>query len=70
MLKPFLEELRKAAGYKQWYVAEVLGITQSEYSRVEKGYRKLQYSMAEKLAVLYDVDVHMLMERFYNEKKQ
>lgn len=62
MAKLILKMLREEHHYTQKYVASILHMSQSEYSRLENGQRKLQYSAAKILADLYGVDINMLME--------
>ena len=52
-----LRELRTDHGFKQKEVAEYLGLSQSLYSMIEHGKRRLKWlSLVEKLALLYNCD--------------
>lgn len=50
-----LKEARKAAGYTQQQVAEIMLMTQQQYSRFENGVFELNYGQIIKLCKLYDV---------------
>lgn len=50
-----LREARKAAGYTQQQVAEIMLMTQQQYSRFENGVFELNYGQIIKLCKLYDV---------------
>lgn len=56
MLKAKLQfkEIRKDKGYNQTYVSKVLGITQSAYSKKEKGLRAFSPQELIKLEVLFN----------------
>ena len=58
---PKLREMRMLFSYKQEYVAEVLGISQAEYSRLENGRRNARVEDFKKLAQIYKVSPTMLM---------
>jgi transcriptional regulator with XRE-family HTH domain len=58
---PKLREMRMLFSYKQEYVAEVLGISQAEYSRLENGRRNARVEDFKKLAEIYKVSPTMLM---------
>lgn len=58
---PKLREMRMLFSYKQEYVAEVLGISQAEYSRLENGRRNARVEDFKKLALIYKVSPSMLM---------
>lgn len=58
---PKLREMRMLFSYKQEYVAEVLGISQAEYSRLENGRRNARVEDFKKLAQIYKVSPSMLM---------
>ena len=57
-----LKESRKAAGYKQAQIAEILNMTQQQYSRFENGKFELNYSQIIKLCKLYDISADYLFE--------
>ncbi|MCM1437681.1 MAG: helix-turn-helix domain-containing protein [Roseburia sp.] len=50
-----LKEARKAAGYTQQQVAEIMLMTQQQYSRFENGIFELNYEQIIKLCKLYDI---------------
>lgn len=50
-----LREARKAAGYTQQQVAEIMLMTQQQYSRFENGVFELNYGQIIKLCKLYDI---------------
>ena len=50
-----LKESRKAAGYTQAGIAEIMNMTQQQYSRFENGIFELNYAQIKKLCTLYDI---------------
>ena len=52
-----LKQARKAAGYTQRQVAEIMLMTQQQYSRFENGVFELNYEQIIKLCKLYDISV-------------
>ncbi len=58
---PKLRELRLMYCYKQEYIADVLGISQPEYSRLENGLRTAKIDEFRKLAGIYKISPSMLM---------
>ena len=58
-----LKELRLKYGYTQEYVADSIGMTQSGYSRVERGETALCDDVICALASLYDVTADYILER-------
>lgn len=58
-----IRELREDHDWKQGYVAEKLGITQTNYSKYELGKVNIPVEMLMKLADLYDVSLDYLTER-------
>lgn len=50
-----LKEARKAAGFTQQQVAEIMLMTQQQYSRFENGVFELNYDQIIKLCKLYDI---------------
>lgn len=58
-----IRELREDRDWKQGYVAEKLGITQTNYSKYELGKVNIPVEMLMKLADLYDVSLDYLTER-------
>ena len=57
-----LKESRKAAGYTQRQVAEILHMTQQQYSRFENGIYELNYSQIITLCKLYDISADYLFD--------
>ncbi len=58
---PKLKQLRMLYSFKQEYIADQLGISQSEYSRLENGQRHVKIEDFKKLASLYRVTPSLLM---------
>lgn len=56
-----IKESRKAAGYTQAKVAELLGMTQQQYSRFENGVFELNYQQLQTICKLYDVSSDFLL---------
>ena len=50
-----LKEARKAAGYTQQQVADIMLMTQQQYSRFENGVFELNYGQIIKLCKLFDI---------------
>ncbi|MDE6075175.1 MAG: helix-turn-helix domain-containing protein [Clostridia bacterium] len=50
-----LKEARKAAGYTQQQVADLMLMTQQQYSRFENGVFELNYGQIIKLCKLFDI---------------
>lgn len=50
-----LKEARKNAGYTQKQVAEIMLMTQQQYSRFENGVFELNYGQIIKLCQLFDI---------------
>lgn len=50
-----LKEARKAAGYTQQQVADIMLMTQQQYSRFENGVFELNYAQIIKLCKLFDI---------------
>ena len=65
MVYPQIKNLRSLRDFKQEYVANFLGISQPEYSRLESGARLVKGYELERLAELYGIRVDQLMN---NEK--
>ena len=55
-----IKELRKERGLQQREVANLLGVTQSYYSMIELGQRKLSVENAKKIGEIYKVDWWLL----------
>ena len=56
-----LKESRKTAGYTQAKIAEILNMTQQQYSRFENGVFELNYAQIIKLCKLYDISADYLL---------
>lgn len=57
-----LKESRRAAGYSQSKVANILNMTQQQYSRFENGIFELNYSQIVTLCKLYDISADYLFD--------
>lgn len=58
---PNIRALRLQNGYKQEFIADLLGISQPEYSKIEGGMRRIDAFTINELCKLYDVKVDVLM---------
>ena len=58
---PNIKALRLRNNLKQEYVADVLGMSQPEYSKIETGVRKIELAVLKELCKLYDVELEVLM---------
>lgn len=58
---PNLKQLRLQHNYKQCYVADTLGMSQPEYSKLEAGIRKLDALVIKDLCSLYDISSEHLL---------
>ena len=58
---PRLKDLREDRDLTQANIAELLVITQQQYSLYEKGYREIPVSMLVKLAEFYRVSVDYIL---------
>lgn len=56
-----LKQSRKNAGFTQQSVAELLLMTQQQYSRFENGVFELNYSQIITLCKLYDISANYLL---------
>ena len=61
-----LRKLREKNDLKQEYIAKILGITKSQYSRIENGETTLSLDKAILLADLYNITIDELIN--HNEK--
>jgi transcriptional regulator with XRE-family HTH domain len=61
-----IKKLRELKNYTQQHMAEELGLTQSAYSKIEKGETELPYSRLEKIADVFGVKPEDLVS--YNEQ--
>lgn len=52
-----IKQLRKAKGYTQEELAELIGIDNKHLSRIEKGYHSPKYSIMQKLAQVLEFDL-------------
>lgn len=59
---PNLRVLRLQHNFKQEYVADTLGMSQPEYSKLESGSRKLDAPCIRDLCNLYDVSSDILLQ--------
>jgi transcriptional regulator with XRE-family HTH domain len=60
---PNIKALRIQNNYKQEYVADVLGVSQPEYSKIETGGRRIDAFLITELCKLYDVKMDELLRR-------
>lgn len=60
---PKIREFRLLFDFKQEFVADQLGISQPEYSRLENGFRRARMEDFKCLADIYQVNVSTLMFR-------
>ena len=71
---PKIREFRILHDLKQEFVADQLGISQPEYSRLENGFRKARLEDFKTLAKVYDVSINVLMlreeEHYYDKPKR
>lgn len=64
-----IRDLREDLDIKQEKIAKVLHTTQSQYSKIELGKRKISAEEIIELCILYDVSADYLLG-FTNEKKR
>lgn len=57
-----LVQARKHYGFTQKQVADYLGITQGQMSRLERGTRSLKISLLEQLCSLYNIDEEWVVD--------
>ncbi|MBX7052885.1 MAG: helix-turn-helix domain-containing protein [Flavobacteriales bacterium] len=62
-LYPNLRLLRLQHNYKQEYVADALGMSQPEYSKMESGHRKMDAVIVRELSKLYDVPIEVILQQ-------
>ena len=65
-----IEELREKAGITQGEIANVLGVSQSNYSKYELGTVKPNIDLLTKIADYYGVSLDYLCDRKLTEKLQ
>lgn len=63
-----LRDLREDKDLNQKRIAEILNITQQQYSLYEKGQRKLPIDLLKKLCIFYNVSADYILG-FTNTKK-
>ena len=63
---PNLKALRMRANYKQEYLADILSISQPEYSKLENGQKKLSAENIQELCKLYEVTGEELLRTKVN----
>lgn len=63
-----LKEIRKDRDLKQTDIAKILGMTQVQYSRYERGIRSIPIEKIAKLALFYGVSIDYLLG-LTNERK-
>lgn len=56
-----IKELREDTDRKQIEIAKLLGITQAQYSRLEKNEFQLDYDKLTKLAIFYNTSIDYLL---------
>jgi|GEM_PF-3318248 len=61
MLYPKIREMRILHDYKQDYVADRLGMSQPEYSRLENGHRHARIEDLRMLSSIYEVSISSMM---------
>lgn len=61
-LSATLRTLRAKKHYTQHRVADEIGVTQSHYAKIEKGEKDLSFRSLVRLASLYKMNIHMLVE--------
>lgn len=59
--------LRCISGYPQEYVAYLLGISQSAYSRQERGETNMSIKQLEKIGAIYSLSVTDLLDKHTKE---
>ena len=57
-----IKEARKAAGYTQQQVSDIMLMTQQQYSRFENGVFELNYAQIIKLCQLFNITASDLFE--------
>lgn len=69
-----LRTLRANRGYTQEKIADLLGISQTTYSKLENNEGKPDLNLIEKIASVYDVDVFEILKEdglsFYNRENK
>ena len=60
---PNIKVFRVQNNYKQEFVADILGVSQPEYSKIENGTRRIDAFMITELGKLYDVKMEDLLKR-------
>lgn len=57
-----IKELREDNDRKQIEIAKILGITQAQYSRIEKNINQLSYDGLIKLAIFYKTSIDYILD--------
>ncbi len=57
-----IKDLREDNDLPQKNVADVLGITQAHYSRIERGIYQLSYEELKKLALFYNTSIDYILD--------
>jgi len=60
-------DIRKQKGFSQEYVAENLGMKQAGYALIEKGSRGLSLENLLQIAIILEIDIHLLFKSKNNE---
>lgn len=60
-MKTRIKELREDNDRKQIEIAKILGMTQAQYSRVEKEIYELDYKNLTKLAIFYNTSIDYIL---------
>ena len=61
---PRLRDLREDKDLSQEDIAKVIGTSQTQYSRWERGYREIPFHIAIKLANFYGVSLDFLAQNY------
>lgn len=61
----FIKEARILKGYSQVEIAELTGITQSYYSRIETGDRDVDLALAIKICDALDFDINLFTKQYF-----
>ena len=70
ILKHRVKELRQIKGYKQYYIAEILGVSQGTYNNWETGKRIPSLDTIIKIADIYDIELDYLFGRNVEANKK
>lgn len=64
-----IKALRIDRDLKQVEIAKILGISQQQYSLIEKGYRELHIDQLEKLCIFYNVSADYIIGFTFEPKE-